>query len=109
MCHVYIWSKIGGYDDSYSKQSTWYYFASYPHYGQERNEGDEIPDSIRGKAFYDEIDGWFYLRVTKEQYDELMSNFMKAAELSRNNIEDVTYTYDELFGEFSGAATIIEH
>ena len=40
-----------------------------------------------------------YYRVTKEQYEELTNPFFQALEKAEENLKQVTYTYEELFGE----------
>ncbi len=40
-----------------------------------------------------------YYRITKEQYEELTNPFFQALEKAEENLKQVTYTYEELFGK----------
>lgn len=51
------------------------------------------------RGFYNYGEMLPYFRVTEEQYDELTEDFYQAKQLATQEIQKVTYTYDELFGE----------
>ena len=72
------------------------YMVDLPEYSDEdknqkiRESIEEIPyikSSIRGKLY----------RVTKEQYEELTNDYFEAIEMEKENLKQVTYTYEELF------------
>ena len=40
----------------------------------------------------------YFLRISKEQYDKVTQNYFKSRKLAEENIKEVTYSFDELFG-----------
>jgi len=63
-------------------------------------ENSNIPENIRYDLIFRESTGLYYLEVTDEQWNQLVGSFFNSLELARENIESVTYTYEELFGDF---------
>ncbi len=49
------------------------------------------------KYLYYEEFGSIYIRVTKEQFNELTKDFLELYEISQKNIEEVKFKYNELF------------
>lgn len=45
-----------------------------------------------------ERSGRYFLRISKEQYDQVTQDYFEAREAAEENIKKVTYTFDELFG-----------
>jgi len=68
----------------------------------DRGQRLEVTKEIKRKAYSccagDER--VYYFRVTEEQYNELTNDYFKASELAEEKIKEVTFTYDELFGDF---------
>ena len=57
----------------------------------------KVTDIMKEQGFYDRLRGNWYLRVTEEQYEELMVPYWEAYYLAEKEEEEVTYTYEELF------------
>lgn len=88
-----------GYTNSNTKKSEVCYLVALPYKSEE--ELKDLPASLKEKAFFYPDQGYYYFRVTKEQYDELTKDFYDSTKLASEQIKDVTYTYDELFGSFA--------
>lgn len=74
------------------------YFVSLPEY-EEEDRQIEITDEMKQYGYVYYYTGTYYFRVTEEQYNELTEEFYQAKQLAEREIEKVTYTYEELFGE----------
>lgn len=57
-----------------------------------------ISEEMKRQGFPTEM-GWYYFQVTEEQFDELTERFFQVEEESKENINEVSYTYEELFGD----------
>lgn len=94
-----------------------FYSGSYPNensmeednilYTAGSREGSGQLDELKNIAkerdeniYYNEINGAYCFRITEEQSDELMKPYLKIRKKAEENIKKVTYSYDELFGEF---------
>ena len=67
---------------------------------QHENEDKiELSENLKRKAFLEPEQNYYYFRVTKERYDELTKDFFWSTSLSYDKINEVTYTYDELFSQ----------
>ena len=74
------------------------YMVDLPEYSDE-DKNQKIRESIEETPY---IKGYNHIklyRVTKEQYEELTNPFFQALEKVEENLKQVTYTYEELFGE----------
>ena len=58
-------------------------------------ENTQTPDYIQKQSI--KKDSGIYYQVTEEQWHELTENYFKNKELSKENIKEVTFTFDELF------------
>ena len=57
---------------------------------------------MKSQAIYAKNDKQWYFRITKEQYEELTKDYFDSYNLSVwKNIEEVSYTYNELFDAFN--------
>lgn len=65
-----------------------------------KNEGYMFTDAMMAEAYYDEAVMVYYFRVTEEQFNELTKDYFAAAEQADENIKEVTFTYEELFGDY---------
>lgn len=72
------------------------YMVTLPFY---ENKEIEITMDMKKQAYFDEEVGRYYFNVTEEQYDELTKNYFLASDLSEEELEKVTYTYEELFSD----------
>ena len=61
----------------------------------------ELSEAMKSKAVYDELQNAFLFRVTEDQWEELTEAFFEARELADENIEEVRFTYEELFSTIS--------
>lgn len=59
----------------------------------------EITMKMKKQAYFNEEDGLYYFNVTEAQYDELTKDYFQAREKSEEELEKVTYTYEELFSD----------
>jgi len=74
------------------------YMVSIPVY-KEMAQHVEITDKMKQQGYFDESEGFLFFCVTKEQYQELTNDYFASYEAARENIETVSYTYKELFGQ----------
>lgn len=61
---------------------------------------ENIMIKLTNQAYFANSHKTYYYRVTEEQYDILTEGYYKARLLASENIKDVTFTYNELFGDF---------
>lgn len=76
------------------------YVVMLPEY-REEDKKIEITALMREQGIYERSGGRWFFRVTKEQAEELMAPYWEAYDRAEEQIEEVTYSYDELFGEVS--------
>lgn len=74
------------------------YMVALPEYKNKEHQV-EINDEMRHQGYYDENLKIYYFRVNEEQYFQLVADYFTSYELSQKNIKEVTYTFDELFGD----------
>ena len=55
----------------------------------------ELRDDMIDQAIY--IDERYYFRVTEKQFEELTEDYEEAVKASYDALDEVTYTYTELF------------
>ncbi len=74
------------------------YLAAMPKY-MDIDKQIEITEEMRNQSYIDK--GWefYYFRVTEEQYYDLTDDYYKAEKLANENINKVSYSYDDLFNE----------
>lgn len=66
-----------------------------------KEEGIDIPDWLKEQGVFSQSDGQWFFRITETQYEELMAPYWEAYFESEEEIEKVTYTYEELFGSLT--------
>lgn len=59
-----------------------------------------ISDEIKMKGYFSEAQQMYFYRLKKEQCDQLVRSFGKAENQAIAQLDEVTYTYEELFGEY---------
>ena len=59
----------------------------------------EITMKMKKQAYFNEEDGLYYFNVTEEQYDELTKEYFRAEKQAEEELEKITYTYEELFSD----------
>ena len=59
-----------------------------------------VSDQMNEYAIYARSEGWWYFRVTEQQYNELTQNYKESYHTAIDGIKEVTYNYEELFGTF---------
>lgn len=52
------------------------------------------------EVYFDELTETYYFRITEEQYNQLAKDYFKSRMEAEENIKEVTYSFEELFGEF---------
>ncbi len=115
------WNRLGDnhafykYDESGKDEYTVHFFMYYitneiteepeiihmvalPYY-ENKEEQVIITEDMRIQGYFDETLQVYYFRVTEEQYEELTKDYMESLTLAQKNIKEVTFTYEELFGE----------
>lgn len=70
----------------------------HPKYADGREQISMTEEMLK-QGYYGEMEDSFFFRVTQEQYEELTKSFLQAKEEAKENLKEVTYTYEELFGE----------
>lgn len=73
------------------------YLVSLPRYTDTGKS--EYDKNILEQGYYDRGQSIYYFRVTETQYDELVKDYEKAYETAKYSLQNVTYSYRELFGE----------
>lgn len=58
----------------------------------------EMPKEMEEQGYFSEENGLYLYQVTEEQFDELTYRYFEALKESDEEIEKVTFTYEELFG-----------
>lgn len=74
-----------------------FYMVSIPVYSG-KNE-TVIPDSVIREGYYNEAYDCTCYHVTEQQYQELTGVFYKEYATTENKLKEMTYSYEELFGE----------
>lgn len=69
------------------------------HKDAEKEKNTELTETMKSQGIYTRLDGKWYFRITDEQYDELAKPYWEAYDMAQEKIKEMTYTYDELFGE----------
>lgn len=57
----------------------------------------EITMEMKKQAYFSEENGKYFFNVTEEQYNELTKEYFQAREQAEEELEKITYTYEELF------------
>ncbi len=57
----------------------------------------ELTYDMQKQAVYDVVEERYYFRVTEEQFKELTKDYYDAVKKAQDALDDVTYTYTELF------------
>lgn len=86
---------LSGYYNTEKQQDDIFYMLSLP---QLTNKNNQLSEKMKSQAFVD-YQGISYFKVTKEQGIRLTENFFKARESAKESIKEVTFTYEELFGD----------
>lgn len=73
------------------------YVVMLPKY-EEKEKKVEVTDEMKEQGMFVRSDSQWYFRVTGEQYEELTETYWEADFQAEEELEEVTYTYDELFG-----------
>ncbi len=59
----------------------------------------DITMEMKKQAYFSEEDGIYFFNVTEDQYNELTKEYFQAWEQAEEELEKITYTYEELFQE----------
>lgn len=89
---------FSGYYNSDKRQEDVLYMVALPQFTDE-NKNTVFSENIKKQAFIDN-QGICYFRVTEEQWGRLTKRFFEAKEIAEDKINEVVFTYDELFGKF---------
>ena len=73
------------------------YVVMLPKY-EEKEKKVVVTDDMKEQGMFVRSDRQWYFRVTEEQYEELTETYWEADFQAQEELEEVTYTYDELFG-----------
>lgn len=74
-----------------------FYMVSIPVY----SDIDEtiVPDSVKSEGYYNEMYDCVCYHVTEQQYQELTDVFFEEYYITSDKLEEMSYSYEELFGE----------
>ena len=59
----------------------------------------EITTDMKKQAYFCEESGKYFFNMTEEQYDELTKEYFQARKQAEEELQKITYTYEELFQE----------
>lgn len=85
---------LEGYHNKETKLDDTAYMVSLPQF---TNVKLELTKDMEGQAILDKQQNIYYFRVTEQQWNELTEDFFEARRLAETNIEEVTFSYQELF------------
>jgi len=93
-----IWFHVSGYTDAQMNEDIWVYLVSLPKFTDE-SRNVQISDSMKEQAFVfaNTRENRLYFRVTEEQWNNLINDFGESRILAEGMIEEVSFTYEELF------------
>lgn len=74
------------------------YIVSMPCY-EGNIDSEEKWRMMHDQAYYVKDTGFYYFRVTKDQYDQLTGTYFRAEMEATHNIKKVRYTYDEVISD----------
>ena len=60
-----------------------------------------VTEEMKNQGVYERSSGQWYFRITQEQFDVLSKEYKEAYELAIKQREEVSYTYEELFGSLT--------
>lgn len=83
-------------EEYWSNGNTTYLIAA-PRYADESRQS-ELPEKVKEQSYFCEEDGWNLFCVTKEQYEELTTDYFMAREVAEDEQFAIAYSYDKLFG-----------
>ena len=72
------------------------YIVMVPEYKDKKN-AVAISKKMKEQGIYEKCSGKWYFRLTKEQFEELTRAYFEAEHLAQEKIQEVVYTYKELF------------
>lgn len=73
------------------------YMVMLPKYAEDEKE-IQVSDWMKQQGVFSQADGQWFFRVTEEQYNEIIAPYVEACEFGKEEMDKVTYTYEELFG-----------
>lgn len=92
-CETFIFSR-------YENEEIYLCMAMLPKYTDSSKE-IAVTEEMKNQGVYEKSSGQWYFRITQEQFDELSKEYVEAHKLAMKQREEVSYTYEELFGSFS--------
>lgn len=92
-CETFIFSR-------YENEEIYLCMVMLPKYADSSKE-IAVTEEMKNQGVYEKSSGQWYFRITQEQFDELSKEYVEAHELAMKQREEVSYTYEELFGSFS--------
>ena len=91
---------IEGYYNVEKKQDETLYALTLPEFA-DKNRNIDLSENMKNHAFVDDIQSdRYYFRVTEDKWNYLTQDFFEVRELAEENIKEVRFSYDELFGDF---------
>lgn len=75
------------------------YMVTLPTYADVEQEV-RITQEMEAQGAYVRYNGQWYFRLTEEQYDELTEPYFEAYWKGQDEIENILYSYNDLFGDF---------
>lgn len=76
------------------------YMIGFPEDSEEIKTLKAFTRNGKVEVYFDELTETHYFRITEEQYNQLAKDYFKSRTEAEENIKEVTYSFEELFGEF---------
>lgn len=96
--------KIVFYSASYyndnTQQEDEIYMVGFVEGSDEFQTYKEYQKVTKEQIYFDELTRTYYFKITQEQYGQLTKEYFESEKIAKENIKKVTYTFDELFGDF---------
>ena len=90
---------LEGYKNIEKQQDDTLYMVALPEYA-DKSKNIELLDKYKNQAVFDPLKSIHYFRVTEEQWIELTEIFFESRELAKENIIQVSFTFEQLFGGY---------
>ena len=97
-------SEIRFYSEGYLNNKTQLeeevYMVGFPEGSEAIEMLKTLPRNGNVEVYFDDLTITHYFKITEEQYNQLTKDLFESRKEAEENIKQVTYTFDELFGEF---------
>lgn len=92
----------------WAEHADWYHYdinmVMFPNYADSEKRW-EITEEMKQQGVFEESSGQWFFRITDEQFEELAKPYKEELEQAGDRMQEESYTYQELFGEYDTAAS----